>query len=68
MTAPTLKIAPKKYSGESTILSMRMAKTMLRDVDAVAEATGRSRNEILTLSIEFALDHMEIIMEEKKDK
>lgn len=68
MTGPVLKIAPKKYSGETTIVSMRMAKAMLRDVDAVAEATGRSRNEIMMLCIEFAIDHMEIMMKEKEVK
>ena len=65
MTGPVLRIAPKKYDGETTIISMRMAKSMLRDVDIVAEATGRSRNEILMLCIEFSLAHMEIMPKEK---
>ena len=44
---------------------MRLPKDMLHDIDEVAEQTGRTRNEILMLSLEFALDHMEV---EKKEK
>ena len=62
MSDPVLKIEPKKYGGETTIVSMRMAKELLKDIDNVAALTGRNRNEILTLSLEFALKHMEISM------
>lgn len=65
MSDPVLKIEPKKYGGETTIVSMRMHKDMLREIDAVAAATGRTRNEILSTSLEFALEHMEIIKDEE---
>ena len=67
MEKPTLKITPKKYAGETTIVSMRVAKELLKDIDAVANVTGRNRNEILTMSLEFALNHMEIIMKEQEE-
>ena len=60
MEEKKLIIGPQKYSGETTVVSMRMPKDMLADLDKVASATGRTRNEILMLSIEFALEHMEI--------
>lgn len=60
MNEKKLKITPKKYTGESTIISMRLPKDMLRDIDAVAAETGRTRNELLALCIEFALGNMEI--------
>ena len=44
---------------------MRIPKDMIRDLDAVAAATGRTRNEIISMSLEFALDHMEIREKEK---
>lgn len=44
---------------------MRMASDLLKDIDGVAALTGRSRNEIMTLSLEFALDHMKV---EKKNQ
>ena len=56
-----MQITPKKYNEETTVISMRMPKDMLRDIDAVANQTGRTRNEILMLSMEFALDNIEII-------
>ena len=59
-----LIISPKRYSDESQVLSVRMPKGMLRDLDAIAQKTGRTRNELIVMSIEFTLDHLEI--EEKK--
>ena len=57
-------ISPKRYTEESQVFSVRMPKDMLRDIDAVAQKTGRTRNEIILKSIEFTLTHLEI--EEKK--
>lgn len=68
MERPILRISPKKYSGETTIVSMRLAKDWLRDIDAVANVTGRTRNEIMTMSLEFALEHMEIAMKEREEQ
>lgn len=67
MSEPILKISPKKYNGETTIVSMRMSKELLKDIDNVATLTGRNRNEILTMSLEFALNHMEIVMKEREE-
>ena len=68
MSEPVLRISPKKYQSETTIISMRIAKDMVKDIDQVAALTGRNRNEILTMSLEFALTHMEIVMKEKEEK
>lgn len=61
MTDPKLEIIPKKYSGESTVISMRITKAMLADIDKIAAETGRTRNELMSLSLEFALKHIKII-------
>ncbi len=61
MEDPKLEIAPKKYSGESTVISMRITKAMLADIDKIAAETGRTRNELMSLGLEFALKHIEII-------
>ena len=60
MAEPKFYIKPKRYTGESTVVSMRMPKDMLREIDAVAAKTGRTRNEFMLMSLEFALDHLEI--------
>ena len=65
MEEPKLEIKAKKYTAESAIVSMRIPKDMGRDLDAVAAKTGRTRNEIIAMSLEFALDHMEIREKEK---
>lgn len=67
MQKPKLQITQKKYTEETAIISMRMPKDMLRDIDAVASRTGRTRNEILMLSMEFALDNIEISDIENKE-
>lgn len=61
MTDPKLEIIPKKYSGESTVISMRITKAMLADIDKIAAETGRTRNELMSLGLEFALKHIKII-------
>jgi predicted DNA-binding protein len=55
-----LVIQPQKYGGETSVVSMRMPKNMLADIEKVATETGRTRNDILMMSLEFALEHMEI--------
>ena len=64
MTEKKLVIRPHKYNGVTSVTSMRLPKDMLAAVDAVAAETGKTRNEKLLLSIEFALDNMQI---EKND-
>lgn len=53
-------VSPKRYTEETQVFSIRIPKDMLRDVDAVAQKTGRTRNEIIAKSIEFMLEHLEI--------
>ena len=68
MEQPILKITPKKYVGESSVISMRIPKDMIRDIDRIAASTGRTRNELLTLSLEFVLNHIEVVTESDKSK
>ena len=64
MAEPVLKIPKKKYGGDTTVVSVRMSRELLKDIDKVAELTGRTRNEILTMSLEFSLNHAEILTQE----
>ena len=59
MNTPKFEIPVKKYTEGSTVVSFRLPKDMLRDVDEVAARTGRTRNEVLSLCVEFALEHLE---------
>lgn len=56
-----LRIEAKKYLEESIVISSRIPKDMLQDIDFVAKKTGRTRNEIITMFLDYALKHTEII-------
>ena len=58
MAEPELLLSKKKYVGESTVISTRMPKDMLKDIDALAKETGRTRNEVVQICLEFALKHI----------
>ena len=60
----TLKIEAKKYREESVVVSARIPKDMLQDIDCVAKESGRTRNEIIALFLDFALKNTEIIEKE----
>lgn len=66
MSEPILRIPKRKYGGDTTVVSVRMSKELLKDIDSVANLSGRNRNEILTMSLEFALKHMEIAIGESE--
>ena len=68
MQEPVFQLQKKKYQGETSVISMRMPKDMLADIDRAASVSGRTRNEIMTLSLEFALNHMEIIAPDVDNK
>lgn len=53
-----LVIRPQKYTSESKVVSMRLPIDMLVEVDRVARETGRTRNEIMQICLEFALENM----------
>ena len=55
-----LIIKPHKYGGETAVISLRLPKEMLSVIDQVALNTSRTRNEILVMSMEYALENMEI--------
>ena len=58
--ADKFQVTPKKYTGETAVISLRLPKDMLRDIDDAAARLGRTRNEFMSMSLEFALDHLEI--------
>ena len=68
MNEPVFKLRRKKYIGETAVVSLRLPKTMLADIDKAASVSGRTRNEIMSLSLEFAINHMEIIATEANNK
>ena len=55
-----LVIQKQKYTEETIVTSMRIPKDLLADLDKAAKESNRTRNEVLMMCLEFALENMEI--------
>ena len=66
MDEPVFLIRQKKYVGETMVVSMRIPKDMLADIDKAAQISGRTRNEIMSMSLAFALNHMKVTATDKE--
>lgn len=63
MADKKLIISPRKYKGETSVVSTRLPVDMIKALDKIAENTGRNRNEIVALCLEYALDNLTIASE-----
>lgn len=59
MAGKKLFIASKRYKGDTSVVSARLPNELIKDLDRIAENTGRNRNEIIMLCLEFAIDNLE---------
>ena len=57
---PKFQLTPRKYSATSTVVSVRIPRDMLKALDEAAKKAGRTRNELISLALEFALEHLDI--------
>lgn len=55
-----LEIKSKKYRGETTVISSRVPVDLVEKLDYIAKDSGRTRNEVIQLCLEFAADNIEI--------
>lgn len=55
----------KKYKGDTAVVSARLPGEMVQELDRIAESTGRNRNEIIQLCLEFAMENLEYDGEEQ---
>ena len=60
MEAKKLVIASKKYRGDSMVVSTRLSNELVSSLDEIAQKTGRTRNEIMQMCLEFAVENLEI--------
>lgn len=60
MERKKLTIVSKKYKGVSSVISTRVPIEIVHKVDEIADKTGRTRNEIVLMCLEFALENLEI--------
>ena len=55
-----LIISTKKYIGETSVISARIPNDLIKEIDNICETTGRTRNEVVQMCLEFAVDNLEI--------
>ncbi len=60
MTEKRLIIASKKYRGDTSVVSARISNDLIKKLDEIAEKTGRTRNEIIQMCLEFSVDNIEV--------
>lgn len=59
MAESKLVIPPKRYPGVTSVVSARLPNEMIKHLDRVAEQTGRNRNEVIQICLEYAIDHLD---------
>lgn len=57
-------VYPTKNDKNKDIISARVPKNLLNQLDSLCKETGRSRNELIVMCLEFALNRLEIKEEE----
>ena len=57
-----LVIKPKKYKGEDghKVFSIRIKESTVSKLDNMAKETNRSRNELIGILLDYAIDHCSI--------
>lgn len=67
MNEEKLVVRPKKYRGEDgyKTFSIRIKDTVVERLDNISSKTNRSRNELISMFLEYALDRC-VIEEEPR--
>ena len=60
MSNQKLIIPTKKYHGDTTVVSSRLPNDMVVRLDEIATITGRTRNEIVQMCLEYAMDNVQV--------
>lgn len=55
-----LIISSKKFKGETAVISARLPNDLIKRIDDICQTTGRTRNEIIQMCLEFSVDNIEI--------
>ena len=60
MAERKLRIPAKKYLGNSAVVSARLPVELIKELDDICKKTGRNRNEIIQMCLEFSVKNIEI--------
>ena len=54
-------VSPRKPAvGKSSVISVRLPDKMIEQLENVAKQTGRTRNELVQMCIDFSMEHLVI--------
>ena len=59
MSKELFTIPPRRFRGETAVVASRLPVELISLLDDLSHRTGRSRNEIIQLCLEFAIDNMD---------
>ena len=60
MADKKLIISSKNFRGDSSVVSVRLPNDMIEKLDAIAEQTGRTRNEIIQKCLAYSIENIEV--------
>lgn len=60
MADKKLIVSSKRFKGETGVVSVRLPNDLIKSLDEIANKTGRTRNEIIQLCLEFSVENLEI--------
>lgn len=62
MNNDSLVVTPKRPKGddEHKVFSIRIKEDTVNRIDKIVSMTGRSRNELIGIFLEYALEHCEV--------
>lgn len=55
-----LIIQSKKYKGDTAVVSARLPHDLIKRIDDICKVTGRTRNEVIQMCLEFSVDNIEV--------
>ncbi len=59
MSKERFTIPPRRFRGETAVVASRLPVELISLLDDLSRKTGRSRNEVIQLCLEYAIDNME---------
>lgn len=57
----------KSYYERTSIVSVRFPNHLVDKLDVISSKTGRSRNELVLMCVEYALDNIQIVDDDSAD-
>lgn len=59
MSKERFTIPPRRFRGETAVVASRLPVELIAMLDGLSQKTGRSRNEVIQLCLEYALDNLD---------